>query len=641
MRHHRRLDAAAQLEDPVSGLPAPQQGGASQRRRQTWEWALPALIAVATFIAFLPALRADFVDWDDESNFLANPYYRGLGPAQLRWMWSTTLMGHYIPVSWMTLGLDYTLWGMNPAGYHLTNLVLHCANAVLFYFLARRLLNAANLAGQNADQRSVAVAAAIAALLFAIHPLRVESVGWVTERRDMLSMLFYLSALILYLRYVEQSAHRLRPYLLALGTFVLSLLSKGTAITLAPLLLILNVYPLRRLGGKAGWWTASARRVYLEVLPIALLSAAISLLSIIALKPGRQLPFTGKLAVSAYSLAFYLWKTIAPSGLAPLYDMPKQVNPLEPRFIASYAVVAVLIALVLAVRRPWPGVAAAALAYFVILFPLLGVVQNGPQIAADRYTYHASPALALVIGSVLLRLKRPLAPPVLAFASALIVAFGVLTWRQTRFWNNTEVLWTRVLEVDETSPVGNFAMGAIRFKQDRVAEAIQHYSTALAVDSLYGEGHNNLGVALARQRRFPEAIREYQRAIALKPSLADAHNNLGTALAAVGDLNGAITQYSTALSFDPGRTDAEINWGNALVRLDSARQALPHYARAVQLRPTSADAHHNWGVALARLGDLPAAIEQFRATLAIQPDHAEAARYLEIATRMLAQKPNH
>src|SRR5687768_16559897 len=173
-------------------------------------WLAPVAVAVLTVIAFIPVLGAEFVAWDDPANFLQNPHYRGLGLTQLEWMWTTTLLGHYVPVTWMTLGLDYVLWGMNPAGYHAVNLALHAANAVLLYFIARRLLRLA--APDTLDARTLDVAAAFAALVFAIHPLRVESVAWITERRDMVSLLFSFSTVLYYLRATSDRTRFARWY---------------------------------------------------------------------------------------------------------------------------------------------------------------------------------------------------------------------------------------------------------------------------------------------------------------------------------------------------------------------------------------------------------------------------------------------
>src|SRR5881396_2782205 len=244
------------------------------RRLELQHAVIPLVIAFSTFAAFLPTLQNQFVSWDDDKNFLENPHYRGLGWTQLRWMW-TTHLGHYIPLTWMTLGLDYLLWGMNPLGYHLTNLLLHAANAVVFFFVVRRILTLA-LLGASERGLALAVSAGFAALVFAIHPLRVESVAWATERRDVLSGLFYLLTILVYLRACERKERGRWWYWLSVALFGCALLSKSMAVSLPVVLLILNIYPLGRLGGSLGWWSEAARRVYAEKIPFVLLAAAVS-----------------------------------------------------------------------------------------------------------------------------------------------------------------------------------------------------------------------------------------------------------------------------------------------------------------------------------------------------------------------------
>src|SRR5712692_2885137 len=231
---------------------------------QRVSWLAPVLIALVTFAAFLPTLHNQFVNWDDAKNFLDNPHYRGLGWTHLRWMWTTFHMGHYIPLTWMTFGVDYLLWGLKPFGYHLTSLLLHAANAAVFYFAALRLLKLALPGPAERNQAGLALSAGVAALLFALHPLRVESVAWATERRDVLSGLFYLLTLLAYLRACERGERGRGWHWVAVGLFACALLSKSMAVSLPVGLLILDLYPLRRLGGAMGWWSAPARRVYLE-----------------------------------------------------------------------------------------------------------------------------------------------------------------------------------------------------------------------------------------------------------------------------------------------------------------------------------------------------------------------------------------
>src|SRR5712691_6721859 len=544
---------------------APQHPQMPQRERrepvtraltQRWVyWLVPVLVALVTFAAFLPALHNQFVNWDDDKNFLDNPYYRGLGWSQLRWMW-TTHLGHYIPLTWMTFGLDYLLWGMNPVGYHLTSLLLHTANAVVFFFVVHRILTQA-LPTRSERGHALAVAAGFAALGFAIHPLRVESVAWVTERRDVLSGLFYLSAILIYLRACEREERGRGWYWLSVAVFGCALLSKSMVVNLPVVLVILDVYPLRRLGGAVGWWSAPARRVYVEKIPFVLLAAVASAIALWAqlshdtMVSVVQLSALGRLAVSVYGVSFYLWKTVAPVSLSPLYERGV-VNPWATPFLLSYGLVVAITAIALAFRRRVPGLPAAWLAYVVILLPVLGLFQSGPQIAADRYTYLAGLGWAILAGAGLLscwRIKRFLIP---GCAVCVVVGLGVLTWDQVQVWHDSERLWTHVLAIDPQSSIAENNLGLVRADQKKRAEAIEHYQRALQIRPEYAQAHYTLGVALAQQGKPAEAIEHYRQALRIKPDDALAHNNWGAALAQQGKLAEAIDHYRRALQIEPG-----------------------------------------------------------------------------------------
>jgi tetratricopeptide (TPR) repeat protein len=599
-------------------------------------WAMPAGLVLLTIVAFLPVLRNGFVSWDDDRNFVENPHFRGLGLEQLRWMWTTFHMGHYVPLAWMTLGLDYEVWGMNPTGYHLTSLLLHAANTVVVYFLARALLELSRAAFSTEPRSWLDAAAGFAALVFALHPLRVESVAWATERRDVLSALFFFSSILTYLRSRGTTASR-RGDWIALSLFLCALLSKATAMSLPAVLLILNVFPLRRLGGPAGWWSDKARRVYAEVAPFGLLAAATAGLSIVALHPPSQLGIAAKLSVSAYSLVFYLVKAVLPLGLAPLYEMPQHVDPSAARFVMSDVAVVCLAAIAWLLRRRQAGITAALAVFFVVTLPMLGVVQNGPQIAADRYTYFAAPALAVVVGAgLVLVLQRSFAFAAVG-ATAVVLALGALAWEQCEVWRDSETLWSRVLDVDGESSIAHSALSNVLYRENRVEEAMAHSRRAVAIAPNYPEALNGLAVGLAREGRLAEAIVEYQRALEIKPDYDDAETNWGVTLVQQRDVGGAIAHYQRALAINPDNSNAHVNWGNALVRLNRLDEAIGHYEAALMIRPDNAEAHHNWGVALALQGKFAAAIEQFRATLAIEPNHAEAREYLEKATKLLQE----
>src|SRR5437867_5956022 len=540
---------------------------------QGWgSWLVPVLIALVTFIAFLPTLRNQFVDWDDFKNFLDNPYYRGLAWTQLTWMW-TTHMGHYIPLTWMTFGLDYLLCGMNPRGYHLTTLLLHAANAVVFFFITRRLLTRA-LPGPSERGQALTVSAAFSALVFAIHPLRVESVAWATERRDVLSGLFYLSAVLAYLRACDREERGRGWYWGAVALFAGALLSKSMAVNLPVALVILDVYPLRRLGGSIGWWSKPARRIYVEKIPFVLLAAAASAIAVMAqfsihaALPLAQLGVPGRLAVSAYGLSFYLGKMIVPVNLSPLYELPRTVSPWAMPFILSFGLAIAITAIVLSLRRRMLGLPAAWLAYLVVLLPVLGIFQSGPQIAADRYTYLAGLGWAILAGAGLLSSWSRLPFLLIGLVVFIPVGLGTLTWNQVHVWHDSKTLWAHALAIDPNSSVAQNDFGEALAQQGKLAEAIEHYRQALNIKPDYADAHYNLGGALAQQGKLADAIHHYQRALQITPGDADAQTHWGLALAQQGRLAEAIEHYRQALRINPGHADAQSNLLNAIRGLD-------------------------------------------------------------------------
>ena len=569
------------------------------RRTGTQSNALTLLAVFGlTFLAFLPAIGGQFLSWDDSKNFVANPWYRGLGPERLQWMWTTTLLGHYVPISWMSLGLDYALWGMDPRGYHVTNIVTHAANAVLVFFLARRIFSLTDDSQSSARQTDLA--AAFAALVFSLHPLRVESVAWITERRDVLSLFFGLATVLLYLRSVEDSNQARRWYGLSLLAFLCAVLSKATTVTVPAVLAILNVYPLRRIGGDAGWKSASARRVYAELAPFALISLVGGIGSIAALPLGAQLSTGGKLAVAAYGVVFYLWKTLLPIGLSPLYQLPPRLNPAGPMFIASGVVVFVLVIAAWFIHRKRPGLTTAFAIWLVITLPLLGAVQNGNQIAADRYTYHAAPALALLAGALLLAAERAFRPS-LAIGALVLVVLGALTWHQTGYWHDSVALWSRALAVDSTNAIAHNDLGIELAAAGQTSEAIAHYKTAIALDPNYAHPHNNLGFELEHRRQIEPALAEYRTAVQINPGYVEAELNWGNALLSLGKNEEAIEHYKRAALLDPKHEGAQFNWGVALMRLGRTSEAVQHFSSAMELDPTDADAQNAWRSAVARL----------------------------------------
>lgn len=602
---------------------------------------LALFLVLVTILTFLPGLEGAFLDWDDRENFLHNPHFRGLGPAQLRWMLTTGLLGHWMPLTWFSLAVDWTIWGMNPFGYHLTSLGLHAICAVLVYILARRLFA---LTAPRVPPATQLLAAAVAALLFGIHPLRVESVAWITERRDVLAGVFFLGAVIAYLgRWAPDGTLRPHPqlrYVVVLALFAAALLSKAMSVSLPVVLLILDVHPLRRLGGSPrGWLSKDARPVWLEKVPLVLLSVGATVNAIVInsgignLTSMERVGLVDRVAISLYSLAFYPWKTLVPMGLSPMYELPDPLEPWRwPFLLAGLAVVSITGAAIALARR-WPALTTAWAAYVVMTLPVAGLIQNGFQIAADRYTYLPCVPWALLAGGGLLALVRRrsrLVVPALVLSTLLIALLATLSWRQTQIWRDTETLWRHALSVAPTA-VAHGNLGLVLAQRDQAGPAIRHYQAALAIQPRYPGALNNLGLVLIEGGDLVGAERNFREAIRLKPHFSEAWSNLGLVLARRGESAAALAAYREALRIRPDNADAHGNLGGMLDAQGQGEEALVHLREAVRLRPESSQTHGNLGTYFARRGDIRSATGHFVEAVRLRPASAEAHNNLGLA----------
>jgi tetratricopeptide (TPR) repeat protein len=507
---------------------------------------IPLALAFVTLLAFLPVLANGFVAWDDRRNLLDNPHYRGLGWTQLRWMATQSHHGHFVPLTWLTLALDYVVWGMNPVGYHLTSLVIHAAATAVLYLVARTLI----LQVTPALTGAATAGAAIAALLFGLHPLRVESVAWATERRDVLSGLFFLLTVLAYVRSTAATGAQRRWLLGAsVATHLAALLSKSITITAPIVLVVLDVYPLRRLPGNlCGWATRPALRVLAEKAPHVLLSAAQALLTYYFFRSdfrgvGRLLSWRESLARILSSLWFYPIKVLAPVDLSPLYEAPVGLGLADPSVQRAVAGVVLVTALAWLLRYRCPGVAAAWVAYVVMLAPVSGAVSLGSHLTADRYSYLPCLGFAVLAGggvtaALAAAARRPawrwLAPVVLGMAMAAIVGLGVLTWRQARVWRDTTSLWKQAVRATPDCVICQVNLGHLRLETGAPDAALQHFRRALELRPDRSGSYRSLGLALEALGRREEAIEAYRGALTLAPRDLGFRLLLATALLAAG-----------------------------------------------------------------------------------------------------------
>lgn len=482
------------------------------------------VVAALTFVAFLPALKNGFVDWDDYMNLLYNPDFRGLGWERLRWMFTTRFTGLYQPLAWLSLSLDFLVWGLRPIGYHLTNLILHAINAILFYFLCARLL----MAARPEHRERVPFAAAVAALLFSIHPLRAESVVWVSERRDVLSGTLYLSALWFYLRHVESETSitpaagvlsRYRWYAASLASFVLALFSKATVATLPLTLAILDVYPLRRLPTSIRRWTEFRyRRLWLEKIPYLWLAAMVAEIGAIApfdIGDAAAMGIIRRISVSIaaefYGAIFYLWKFLLPIRLSPVYQLPTSFDLWSWPFVGSgLAVVAASLAL-WKLRRRWPAGLAAWIHYLGALIPPSVTITFGNHTVADRYTYIPCLAWPILVAGALRTRRRGWE----AAASIVVLAFVVLTWKQSLIWRDSLPLWKHATELDPAGIVAQIDLRSALAHDGRPDATLLRLADSVARRPDDPKARCELLVALRQDMRTNEALEQVRQACRL------------------------------------------------------------------------------------------------------------------------------
>ncbi len=557
---------------------------------------IPLFIFVVTFVTFLPALKGDFVNWDDDVLFVNNPDYRGLGPAQIGWMFTVSILGHYQPVTWLTHGLDYCIWGMNPFGYHLTNLLVHAACAVLVYFLALRVLLLSRTREPDTISAPAAplcqtshdgLAAALAALLFALHPLRVESVAWITERRDLVCTFFLVPAILCYLRYAVGHGDPILWLIASILLYVLSLLSKAWGITLPAVLLVLDVYPLRRFRLDARHlFSQRNRAILLEKIPYAIPAlliarTALKCQSYAGMESLAQHTPLQRLAQAGYGVVFYLAKTLWPFNLNPIYEFPVPFDPLAPRFVVPVVALVVLLVFVIALRRRLPSLVAVLTIYFIILSPVLGFTQSGPQLVADRYTYLACIPIAIFIAAAVFNNRAIQAT---RFALLFLLAgLAALTWRQCAVWRDSKSLWQHAIALDPDSCNARNNLGILLLQEKRFGEARPLFQSCVDRRPDHPLFYCNLAAAEKGLGLSSNAVDHFRRALDLHPTGASKLLIIAQGLHDLGDQRHALEAARFAVQADTSEPRAQFAVGQILTQLGHSAEAAPYLQKAVEL----------------------------------------------------------
>jgi len=649
---------------------------------------LPALIFLLVLAVFLPAVGGAFLSWDDAENLVGNPHYRGLGPPHLAWIVTAVHMGHYIPVTWLTFALDYLVWGMNPVGYHLTAALLHAVSAVLVYQLAVRLL-ATGFGADGPPPRVIQLGAALAALVWGLHPLRVESVAWITERRDVVSGALALAATLAYVKAVGEGGATVRRglYWTAMACFTLAVFAKSIVVGLPLVLLALDVYPLRRIPvapppRDPTVWRRVLSVGLVEKLPfLAVAALAAGIMLAIGFRWGILTPVSHeglapRLALAGYSVVFYLGKAVWPWPLSPLYSLYRPVDPLSLRYLFPAVAVLVLTAVLVALRRRWPAGLTVWTAYVVLLLPASGIFPNGPQITADRYSYLPSVGWSILLGALAVwawrawqarRLSTPIARAALVSALVLVCGLTLLTQRQIAIWRDSITLWRHAAWADPDSDVPLFYLGWALAEAGRYDDARAHFEACLArvptsLPGLRAQFTLHLALVEAQAGRPAEAERRLRDALALDPGHPVAWIRLGNLLWASGAREEAARAWSASLdqtSVWPRYQVWELRAAVAAVpeaspaaraRLAFAlalvlqeyrayAEAEEHYRLAVRLEPGFGAAWNNLGVAYASRGRYADALDAFVRALRLQPGEGGACANARRAAVALGARP--
>lgn len=554
------------------------------------------LLALITVLAYSPVRHANFVVFDDP-DYVAIPHVEaGLTVAGVKWAFTTWHASNWFPLTWLSLMLDASLFGpKNPGPEHLVNVLFHTANALLlFWFLFR-------------TTKKLWPAAFVAAL-FAWHPLRVESVAWVTERKDVLSTFFGLLALLAYVNFATapkaKSSNSKIWYAWALILFALSLMAKPMLVTMPFVLLLLDIWPLERFdvlasaakGSDPGARHDALRKTFslvVEKIPFFALTIASCIMTFLAQRAEavvslEQHPLGLRLANALVSYVEYLAKAVWPTKLAIIYPLPNQIPFWQ---IAVAAVILALISfLVWIARKNRPYLLIGWLWFVGTLVPVIGLVQVGGQALADRYTYIPLIGIfiALAYGATDLISRFRISTAAASIAAALVlVASLCVTEYQLRFWQNSEILFSHAIAVTKDNAIAHINLGVAFEQQDRNADALNEYTKAIAIDSNRSQAHNNLANLLSTMGRRDEALKEYQDALRLNPNAALAHANLATLLAEMGRFDEAMREYTEAARLTPEDPRPYYLMGKASLHHGQSSEAIKHFRDALQLEPNN------------------------------------------------------
>ena len=606
-------------------------------------------VALAAMVIYLPALQNKFVAWDDNVYVYNNPYIRSLNLDLLKWAFSDFYAGYWSPLTWISHALDYAVWGLNPLGHHLTNILFHAVNTFVVVLLMIRLLKTRKEPAMNEEAPgfltapTILIAAGITGILFGLHPLHVESVAWVAERKDVLCALFFLLSLMQYTTYVRTVANAaaLRgpfarffngTYLFTLGFFILALLSKPMAVTLPVVFLILDWYPFQRIQSFQAF-----RQAVVEKIPFLALSLFSSIITILSQKAGGAMllteivPLATRVLVGVQSLVAYLWKMLWPLNLIPYYPYSGNVSILSFEYLSALAlVIGITTACIVLAKKQKLWLTVWGI-YVVTLLPVLGIVQVGGQSMADRFMYLPSLGPFLVLGLTaawiwakvnrVQRWRSVAKASVAGVAALLVAALSFLTITQISVWKNNFELWSYVIRKEpEKVPFAYNNRGMVLGTIGQYDSALRDFTKTIALEPGYFQAYNNRAFTFEKMGQFEKALEDYNMAVTLNPSFQEAFYHLGILYGKMRLYNEAIQALNKYLALNPKNAEAYSGRGVMYSLSGQPENALEDFNKAIALNQNLATAYVNRGDLYLKSGRIDLAFADFQRACALGED---------------------
>jgi len=565
------------------------------------------LILILTILIYFKVINNDFVFWDDDTYIHDNPYILSLDLNNLKKIFTEPYFCNYHPFTTLTYAIEYYFFKLNPHPYHFLNFILHLINTLLVFLLIKGITK----------RNEVSL---ITALLFAIHPMHVESVAWISERKDVLYAMFFLSSLIFYVKY-QNKRENIRYLIIALILFVCSLMSKSAAVTLPLVMLLVSYYINKKIIIK-DWLYAIPFFALSLVFGIIALKTQKDAIGIEKIK--EMYVLYQRLIIVCFAIYFYIVRFIAPYGFSALHPYPEMVNSSLPLqyYIAPFFLILLIILILISKKELRRTLLFGFLFFIITIFLVIQLIPLGYAVVSERYTYIPYIGLSFILAHIfMLILTKNNKVVLLILAIPYLIFLSFSTIKQNAIWKDSEALWTKVIDVYHDSYYAFTARGNTKAKLKDYKDAIEDYNKAISLDPKYAEVYSDRGRAYNNLKNFDAALLDYSKAIELSPKFSEAFNGRGAVLASRGRLDEALSDLNFAIKINPKFTDAYNNRGSAKVDKGDVKGAIEDYSRAISLNPGYEEAYTNRGAALTLIGKMDEALADFNKAIQINPKY--------------------